>query len=119
MRRKNLRGEANAIFLRSRTIAHARLTHSDRTDASHDLALRQVAVSHNTLTAVLGEPVSVLGDEGCNFHLHRLCQRGTGAVAKNFCQRVGERPWRDELGNVSRVRRIAPLVEKRRHESLP
>src|SRR5262249_48347230 len=101
IRRKNRRREPNAIFLRSLTISHARLTYGDRTDAGHDLALRQMAVAHNALTAVIGELVSVLGEEVCDLRFNGLREQSTGAVAKNFCQWINKGPWWDELGNVT------------------
>ena len=60
-----------------------------------------MAVAHNTLTSVIGELVSVLGEEVCHLCLNCLREQCAGTVAKNFCQRVCERPWQDELGNVS------------------
>ena len=45
--RQDRRREADALGTFAAAVAHARLAHSDRADAGHDLALRQVPVAHH------------------------------------------------------------------------
>ncbi len=73
------------------------LTHRDRPYPGHHLTFGQMAMAHDTLMPVPGLEVGMLAEELGDLSLYGLRQKSTGAVAKNFCQRVRERPWLDEL----------------------
>ena len=51
--------EADALGTFADTVAHPPATNSDRTDAGHDLTLRQVAVAHQTSAAIVDYLVGV------------------------------------------------------------
>src|SRR5207302_3560554 len=93
--------EADAILAGAGTITHARAAHSDRTDPGHNLALRQMAVAHQPLAAVIGQLVGMADQQGCNLGLDVLRQQRAGAVAQNLGQRISKSSWLGELENIS------------------
>ena len=80
-------------------IVHTRLTHRNRADASHDLALGKMSVAHQTLAAIARLEFGVLAAEFRHFRLDRPHKQRTRAVAQNFGERIGEGPWLGELKN--------------------
>lgn len=62
--RQNRRREADALRAFANAITHARAAHSDRADAGHDLTLGQMPVTDQPLAAVLGQLVSMTGEQG-------------------------------------------------------
>src|SRR3954469_26031516 len=53
--------------------------------------------AHQPLAAVFGVLVGMAAEEGCDLRLDGLRQQGSGALAQNFGQRVGELGWLDQL----------------------
>ena len=82
-------------------VAHARLAHSHRSDAGHDLALGQMPVTHDALVARLGLEIGISPQKVSDFHLNGLREQGTRPVAQNLSERIGEGPWLSELDDVS------------------
>src|SRR6266700_3073573 len=99
--RQNRRGKANPPRAFADTIAQPGAAHGDRTDAGHDLALRQMPMAHQPLAAVSGELVGVAAEQGRDFGFNGLCQQRAGTVAQNLGQRIGKTSWMGELENVS------------------
>ena len=58
-------------------VAHPRLANRDRADASHDLAFRKMAVSHDALMARRGPEIGMLCEKLGNLRLDRLGQQRT------------------------------------------
>src|SRR4051812_27082714 len=56
-----------------------------------------MAMAHQPLAAILGVRVGVAAEEGRDLGLDGLRQQGSGALAQNFGQRVGELCWLDQL----------------------
>src|SRR6266536_1267852 len=73
--RQNRRGKANPPRAFADTIAQPGAAHGDRTDAGHDLALRQMPMAHQPLAAVSGELVGVAAEQGRDFGFNGLCQQ--------------------------------------------
>jgi hypothetical protein len=71
---------------------HPTSAHSDRADAGHDLTLRQMPVADQSLAAVLGELVSMTGEQGCRLSLDRLHLQRSCAAAQNLRQRISKSP---------------------------
>jgi hypothetical protein len=82
-------------------VAHPRAAHGDRTDAGHDLALRQMSVPHQPLAAIVGHLIGVPAEQGSDLGLDSLRQQRSCAVAQNLGQRIGKSSWLGELENVS------------------
>src|SRR5208282_5790312 len=101
--RQDGRGEPDALAVTwaGLAIAHTRLAHRNRTDASHNLALGQMPVANQPLAAIIGLETGVLGEKFRNLGLDRPRQQRTRAAAQNFGERIGESPWLGELENVS------------------
>src|SRR5215218_10700736 len=57
-------------------------------------------VAHQPLAAVFGLSVGMAAEEGCDLRLDSLRQQGSGALAQNLGQRVGERSWLDQLDDI-------------------
>ena len=70
-------------------VAHARLAHRHGPDAGHDLALRQMPVSHDAPAAV-GLQISGRGQKLGHFRFDRLGQKRPRAIAQNLAQPVVE-----------------------------
>ena len=81
--RQNRRREADALQAFANAITHARAAHSDRADAGHDLPLGQMPVTDQPLAAVLGQLVSMTGEQGCSLGLDCLGQQRSRAVAQH------------------------------------
>ena len=79
------------------TVAHARLANGDRPDAGHDLALGQMAVTHDAPMAVLGLEIGMRAEEVGDLGLDGLSQQGTRPVAQHLGELVVERPWLNQL----------------------
>src|SRR5829696_4994982 len=58
------------------------------------------AMAHQPLAAVFGVLAGVAGEEGGDLGLDGLRQQGSGALAQNLGQRVGERSWLDQLDDI-------------------
>src|SRR4051812_4145145 len=56
-----------------------------------------MAMAHQPLAAILGVRVGVAAEEGCDLRLDGLRQQGSGALAQNFGERIGELCWLDQL----------------------
>src|SRR4051812_14177476 len=59
-----------------------------------------MAMAHQPLAAVSGLSVGVAAEEGCDLRLDGLRQQGSGALAQNFGERVGELCWLDQLDDI-------------------
>src|SRR4051812_15021240 len=59
-----------------------------------------MAMAHQPLAAILGVRVGVAAEEGCDLRLDGLRQQGSGALAQNFGERVGELCWLDQLDDI-------------------
>ena len=81
--RQNRRREADALRAFANAITHARAAHSDRADAGHDLTLGQMPVTDQPPAAVLGQVVSMTGEQGCSLGLDCLGQQRSRAVAQH------------------------------------
>jgi hypothetical protein len=99
--RQQRRAEVDAFRVAGRraSIANPRLANRQRAQAGQDLALRQVAVTHDASTAVLRVEIDVATQERCHLGLHGLRQKGPRPCAQHFGQRVFERPWLQQLDN--------------------
>jgi hypothetical protein len=75
-----------------RSDPHARAAHGDRTDASHDLALGQVSVTHQPLAAVVSQIVGMAGEQGRNLGFDGLRQQRAGAAAQSIGQPIAKVP---------------------------
>src|SRR5215831_9498574 len=83
--------EADALGTFADTVAHPPATNSDRTDAGHDLTLRQVAVAHQTSATIVDYLVGVsleqsryLGFAACPSSLARHCATPRSADQQKF-----------------------------------
>jgi hypothetical protein len=94
--------EADAVGIVSRrpAIAHAWLTHGDRTDAGHHLALGQMAMANHPGAAILGLQIRMLGEETGDLGLDGLREQGTGPVAQDFGELVVEGSWLNQSNDV-------------------
>jgi len=83
--RQDRRRKANAagIASRSRAIAHTGLADRDSADTCQHLALRQMAMAHNALAAVIGLEISMLGEKICDLGLD-ACASSVRARAAGF-----------------------------------
>jgi hypothetical protein len=101
VRRQQRRTEADTLGIAScrASIANPRLANRQRAQAGQDLALRQMAVTHDASTAVLRPEIDVATQEHCHLGLDGLRQKGPRPGAQHFGQRVFERPWLHELDN--------------------
>src|SRR5436853_7483219 len=99
--RQDRRREADGLRAFANTVAHARTTHRDRTDAGHDLALGQMPVAHQPMAAVLGQLAGMPAEQGRNLGLDRLRQQRSRTVAQHLGQWVGKSSWLGELENIS------------------
>jgi hypothetical protein len=74
--RQDHRREANALGILGGdpTVAHARLTHTDRPDAGHHLAFWQVPVADHAAQAGSGLQIAMLGQEFGHLGLDCLSQ---------------------------------------------
>ena len=90
-----------------------------------------MAMAHQPLAAVFGVLVGMAAEEGCDLRLDGLRQQGSGALAQNFGQRIGEGFWLNQLGNIilghgvsllrwrsggSNTPTIRRLIPSRRHQ---
>src|SRR3954466_13512682 len=88
-------------------------------------------MAHQPLAAVFGLSVGVAAEEGCDLRLDGLRQQGSGALAQNFGERIGELGWLNQLGNIilghgisllrwrsggSNTPTIRRLIPSRRHQ---
>src|SRR5439155_5369377 len=99
--RQNDRAEPDPLTTDSLPVAHARLAHGHRADAGHDLALGQMAVTHDALVARLGLEIGISPQKVSDFHLDRLREQSMRPVAQNLSERIGEGPWLSQLDDVS------------------
>ena len=58
-------------------------------------------VADQPLAAVLGQLVSMTGEQGCNLGLDCLGQQRSRAGAQHLGQRIGKSSWLGELENIS------------------
>ena len=99
--RQNRRRKADALATFAAAVTHARAAHSHRTDAGHDLTLRQMPVAHQPPPAIIGKLVGMAAEQARNLGLNRLRQKRSRAVAQNLGQRIGKSSWLRELENIS------------------
>src|SRR5262249_16388850 len=99
--RQNRRRKADALRTFAAAVTHARAAHSDRTDAGHDLALRQMPVAHQPPAAIIGELVGMAAEQARNLSLDGLRQKRSRAVAETLGQRIAKSSWLRELENIS------------------
>src|SRR5436853_1466153 len=64
--------EPNALARAGFAVAYARLAHRHRTNAGHDLALRQMPVAHDALAAGLGLETAMSVQEVSDLRLNGL-----------------------------------------------
>src|SRR4029078_12114025 len=88
--RQNRRREADALQAFANAITHARAAHSAGADAGHDPPLGQMPVTDQPLAAVLGQLVSMTGEQGCSLGLDCLGQQRSRAVAQHRGQRISK-----------------------------
>src|SRR5262245_31536034 len=81
-------------------IAHAWLTHGDRANAGHHLALGQMAVADDAGASIVGLERRMPGEELGHFGLDRLRQEIARATAQDFGELILEGPWLNQLDNV-------------------
>jgi hypothetical protein len=106
--RQDCRRNANAAGIASRSlaIAHTWLADRDRADTCQHLALRQMAVAHNALAAVLGLEISMRGEKIHDLGLDRLPQQRARPLPQDFGELIVKGSWACLLGmNLSAVRR--------------
>src|SRR5262249_32400893 len=72
VRQQNRRREADALGTFVDPVAHPRATNRDRTDAGHDLTLRQMAVAHQTSAAIVDHLVGVSFEQSRYIGLDRM-----------------------------------------------
>src|SRR5882724_11869974 len=101
IRRQDRRRETHALRNFTATIAHTRTAHRDRTDAGHDLALRQMSVAHQPLAAVIGALVGMAAEPGRNLGLDSMRQQCSRTVTQYLGQRICKSSWLGELENIS------------------
>jgi len=77
------------------------LAHADRADAGHYLALRQVPVPDHAAQPSSSLQIDMLGKKLGHLGLDRLGEQGARSVAQHLGERVGERPWLNQLDDVS------------------
>src|SRR5947207_2716660 len=99
--RQNGRAEPNPLTTDGLPVAHARLAHRHRSDAGHDLTLRQMTVTHDALVARLSLEIGISSEEVSDFRLHSLREKGTRPVAQNLGWPLGAGPWLRQLDDVS------------------
>src|SRR3954453_20696343 len=92
--------EPDAALTSPSAVANPRRAHRNRAQAGHDRALGPMAMAHQPLAAVFGVLVGMAAEEGCDLRLDGLRQQGSGALAQNFGQRIGEGFWLNQLGNI-------------------
>src|SRR3954470_11857166 len=89
--------EPDAALTSPSAVANPRRAHRNRAKAGHDRALASMPMAHQPLAAVFGVRVGMAAEEGCDLRLDGLRQQGSGALAQNFGERVGELGWLDQL----------------------
>src|SRR3954453_14796647 len=99
--RQNRRRKSDALGAFANTVAHTRAAHRNRTDAGHDLAIRQMPVADQPMAAVLGQLVAMAGEQGRNLGLDGLRQQRPCAAAQHLGQWIGKSSWLSELENIS------------------
>src|SRR5262249_11681394 len=99
--RQNRRREADALRAFVSAITYTWTAHRHRTNAGHDLALRQMPVPDQPLPAVLGQLVGMHAEQGCDLGLDGLRQQRSRAVAEHLGQRISKSSWLGQLENVS------------------
>src|SRR5271165_5392826 len=119
IRRKNRRREVDTLRTLPDAVAHPRAAYRDRTDAGHDLALGQTAVTHQASTAIIGDLVSAPLPQRCHLGFHRLRQKRSCAVAQDLGQWIGKSPWLGELQNVSVGRGVSSFDGEWRPRTTP
>src|ERR1019366_3868426 len=77
-----------------------RLAHDNRTNATHDLALGQMPVTHHAPAARLGLEIAMSVQKVSDLRLDRLRQQGACPTAQNLGERIDEGPWLRELDDV-------------------
>src|SRR5262249_39915072 len=102
VRRQDRRRETDArgVVGSRLPIAHARLTHGDRANAGHHLALGQMAVADDAGPSTVGLKRRMPGEELRHFGLDRLRQKIARATAQDFSELILESPWLNQLDNV-------------------
>ena len=90
--RRDCRREPDAprIVSGNTAISHARLTHGDRTDAGHHLALGQMPVANDADPSIVGLQIGMLGEELGDLGLDSLSQKGARPIAQNLGKRILE-----------------------------
>jgi len=66
--------KTNAAFLANLAVAHARLAHGNRAYAGHDVALRQMAMTHDALMAIFSLEAGMAAEKLGDLGLQRLGQ---------------------------------------------
>ena len=75
-------------------------------------------VTDQPLAAVLGQLVSMTGEQGCSLGLDCLGQQRSRAVAQHRGQRISKSSWLGELENVSFGHGVSLLVWECRSQAL-
>jgi hypothetical protein len=99
--RQDRRAEPDTLTARNLTVTDARLSDGDRTNAGHDFARRQVAVSHHALPAVLGLETAVLDEKFSDLRLDGAGEKGLRPVAQDLSQLIDKGPWLGQLENAT------------------
>jgi hypothetical protein len=86
---------------RSDKVAHPPATNRDRTDAGHDLTLRQVAVAHQTSAAIVRLPRRRVSRAKSLPRLRPPARAASRAIAQHLGQRISKSSWLGQLQNVS------------------
>src|SRR5215470_913181 len=100
--RQDRRCKANAAGIASRSlaIAHTGLADRDRADTCQHHALRQMAVAHNALAAVLALEISMLGEKIRDLGLDRLRQQPASPLPQDFGELIVKGSWLNQFEHV-------------------
>ena len=82
--------KTDTLAFRRAAVANAWLAHLQRSDTGLNGALWQMAVPHQTLAAVIGSQIGVIGKKRCNLGLHCLRQKPARAAAQNIRELIGK-----------------------------
>jgi hypothetical protein len=88
---------AAGIASGSLAIPDTGLADRNRADTCHDLALRQMAVANNALTATFDRQISVLGEKIRNLRLYSLSQQRARALSQDFGELIVKSPGLNQL----------------------
>jgi hypothetical protein len=66
-------------------------------DTGHHLALRQMAVAHNALAAILSLEARMLGEKISDLGLYGLGQQRARALRQDFGELIGKASWLNQF----------------------